>query len=290
MDAFPAFVPLAGARVVVAGEGEAADAKARLFDGSPAELVRVAGGAALRPDAYTGARLAFIAGDEAWSRRAAAAARAAGAWVNAVDRPELCDFNTPGIVDRGAVVGAVGTVGAAPVLAVRLRQEWEARWPAGLGGMARLMGALRPAVREAAADWAERRRLLGALMTGPWADAAIAGDAVEAERLAREALAAGRLGDAPRAAILLIDVPGEPDLLTLRAARALGAADRLVLAGDIAAAVLDLARRDAPREPWTGDVAALAAWRAAGESVAVLASPDSVGRALLARDEPLTSL
>ena len=177
MDAFPAFVPLAGARVVVAGEGEAADAKARLFDGSPADLVRVAGDAALTSEAYRGARLVFVAGDEAWSRAAAAAARTAGAWVNAVDRPELCDFNTPGIIDRGAVVGAVGTVGAAPVLAVRLRQEWESRWPAGLGDLALLMRALRPAIREAAADWAERRRLLSALMRGRWADAALAGDA-----------------------------------------------------------------------------------------------------------------
>ena len=290
MDAFPAFVPLAGARVVVAGEGEAADAKARLFAGSPAELVRVAGDDALRPDAYAGARLAFIAGEEAWSRRAAEAARTAGAWVNAVDRPELCDFNTPGIVDRGAVVGAVGTVGAAPVLAVRLRQELEVRWPAGLGGVARLMGALRPAIREAAADWAERRRLLTALMRGPWADAALAGDAAGAERLAREALASGALEPGGAGVIVLVEVPAEPDLLTLRAVRALGAADRLVLAGPVDAAVLDLARRDAPREPWTGDVVPLSAWRAAGESVAVLAAPESVRRALAALGVPVTLL
>lgn len=282
MDAFPAFVPLAGARVVVAGEGEAAEAKARLFDGSPAGLVRVAGDDALRPEVYAGARLAFIAGDEAWSRRAAAAARATGAWVNAVDRPELCDFNTPGIVDRGAVVGAVGTVGAAPVLAVHLRQEWEQRWPQGLGGVARLMGALRPAVREVAADWAERRRLLSALMRGPWADAALAGDAAGAERLAHEALAAGALGARPPGAIVLVDVPSEPDLLTLRAARTLGAADRLVVAGEVEAAVLDHARRDAPRERWTGDAAPLVAWRAAGERVAVLGRGADLRRALAA--------
>ena len=283
MDAFPAFVPLAGARVVVAGEGEAADAKARLFDGSPAALVRVAGDEALRPEAYAGTRLAFIAGDEAWSRRAAAAARAAGAWVNAVDRPELCDFNTPGIVDRGAVVGAVGTVGAAPVLAVRLRQELEARWPAGLGGLARLMGALRPAIREAAPDWAERRRLLTALMRGPWAEAALAGDAVGAERSARAALRSGALGRGAAGAVVLVDVPAESDRMTLRAARALGAADRLVLAGPVAPAVLDLARRDAPREPWVGGADALWAWRDAGEVVAVLAAPADAAQALRAR-------
>ena len=41
MDHFPAFLPLAGRRVVIVGSGEAADAKARLFDGSPAVLVRL---------------------------------------------------------------------------------------------------------------------------------------------------------------------------------------------------------------------------------------------------------
>ena len=280
MDAFPAFVPLAGARVVVAGEGEAADAKARLFDGSPADLVRVAGDAALTSEAYRGARLAFVAGDEAWSRAAAAAARTAGAWVNAVDRPELCDFNTPGIIDRGAVVGAVGTVGAAPVLAVRLRQEWESRWPAGLGDLALLMRALRPAIREAAADWAERRRLLSALMRGRWADAALAGDAALAEGLAREALASGALTTARTGDVTLVELPSEPDLLTLRAARALGAADRLVLVGEVPSAVLDLARRDAPREAWDGAAASLLAWRDAGEAVAVTGATAAVARAL----------
>ncbi len=285
MDAFPAFVPLAGARVVVAGEGEAADAKARLFDGSPAELVRVAGEAALDPAAYAGARIVFVAGDEAWSRAAADAARAAGAWVNAVDRPELCDFNTPGVIDRGAVVGAVGTVGAAPVLAVRLRQEIEARWPRGLGGVAELMRALRPAIREGAADWAERRRLLAALMRGPWAEAALDRRPAEAERLARAALEAGTLGKAA-GAILLVAVPNPADLLTLRAARLLGAADRLVLAGAVAPEVLDLARRDAPREPWTGDTAPLLAALAAREITAVAGSVATVGAALDAAGLP----
>lgn len=282
MDAFPAFVPLAGARVVVAGEGEAADAKARLFEGSPAELVRVAGAAALRPEAYAGARLAFVAGEPGWSAAAAAAAREAGAWVNAVDRPELCDFNTPGIVDRGAVVGAVGTAGAAPVLAVRLRQEIEARWPPGLGGLARLMEALRQEVRDAADDWAERRRLLAALTAGPWAEAALAGEAEAAERLAREALEAGELGADAAGAVWVMPASSEPDLLSVRDARTLGRADRLVIAGHVDAGVLDLARRDAPREPWTGDAAPLLDWRAAGETVVVVGEVAEVREALRA--------
>ncbi len=282
MDAFPAFVPLAGARVVIAGEGEAADAKARLFDGSPAELVRVTGADALSPDAYAGARLAFIAGDAAWSARAAEAARAAGAWVNAVDRPELCDFNTPGIVDRGAVVGAVGTAGAAPVLAVRLRQEIEARWPQGLGGLARLLEALRPEIRDATDDWAERRRLLAALLAGPWAEAALAGEAEAAERLARDAMEAGELGGGAAGSVWVMPASSEPDMLSVRDARTLGRADRLVIAGHVDPGLLDLARRDAPREPWTGDAGPLLEWRAAGETVVVVGEVEPVREALRA--------
>ena len=64
MDAFPAFFPLAGKTVVIVGAGEAADAKARLFDGSPAAVVRIEGEAALNPKSYEGAALAFVASDD----------------------------------------------------------------------------------------------------------------------------------------------------------------------------------------------------------------------------------
>ncbi len=118
MDIFPAFYPLTGRRVVIAGEGEPAESKARLFDGSPAEVVRLTGDQALDPSAYAGAAIIFIASwDEAFALAATAAARTAGAPVNVVDRPAMSDFHTPAIIDRGAVVAAIGTGGGAPVLA-----------------------------------------------------------------------------------------------------------------------------------------------------------------------------
>ncbi|HEY2178762.1 MAG TPA: NAD(P)-dependent oxidoreductase, partial [Caulobacteraceae bacterium] len=93
MDAFPAFFPLNGRRVVIAGEGEPAAARARLFAGSPAEVVRVEGQAALGPEAYDGAHLVFIAShDDAFALAAAAAARSSGAPINVFDRPALSDF------------------------------------------------------------------------------------------------------------------------------------------------------------------------------------------------------
>jgi precorrin-2 dehydrogenase/sirohydrochlorin ferrochelatase len=139
MDAFPAFFPLAGRRIVIAGEGDAADAKARLFDGSPATVARLNPAEALTPGAYAGAALAFVAGgDETFVTGAAAAARAAGIPVNVVDHPALCDFITPAVVDRGEVVAAVGTTGAAPMLAALLRNDLEAAIPEGAGRVAAL--------------------------------------------------------------------------------------------------------------------------------------------------------
>ena len=109
MESFPAYFPLAGRRVVIVGSGEMADGKARLFEGSPAEVVRLDDGRAFDPETYRGAVLAFIAGEnEAFDAAAAAAAREAGVPVNVVDRPALCDFFTPALVDRGEVVVANG--------------------------------------------------------------------------------------------------------------------------------------------------------------------------------------
>src|SRR5260221_13670084 len=102
MEAFPAFFPLAGRRVVIAGEGEGAEAKLRLFAGSPAKVERLAGADAGEPARYAGAALAFVAStDSAFREAAAAAARKAGGPGNGVDFPPLCGFHTPAVVDRG---------------------------------------------------------------------------------------------------------------------------------------------------------------------------------------------
>ena len=191
MEVFLAAFPLEGVRVAVAGEGEAADAKARLFDGSPARLIRIPADRAEEKASYAGARLAFVALEGEAAARAAGAARATGALVNVVDRPELCDFHTPALIDRGAVVGAIATGGAAPVLAAELRSEIEARWPERLGALAEVIATLRDEVRTALPDPAARRAWLRReLIDGPAASLALAGDRAGALAEAR-----GRLGD-----------------------------------------------------------------------------------------------
>ena len=187
MHTFPAFYPLAGRVIAIAGTGEAADAKVRLFDGSPATLRLLEGEAALSVDGYAGALLAFIASpDAAFAEAAAKAARAAHVPVNVVDRPTLCDFTTPAVIDRGEVVAAIGTGGASPMLATLLRQDIEARVPQGAGRVAALFGALQDEVRAAHPQVHRRRAFLRAALTGPAARAAQAGNMAQAATLLRE--------------------------------------------------------------------------------------------------------
>ena len=245
MDAFPAYFPLAGAKIVVAGSGEGAEAKARLFDGSPARLVRVEGPEAFLAGTYAGASLVFVASpDDLFVQAAVTAARAAHVPVNVVDRPSLCDFTTPAVIDRGEVVAAVGTGGASPMLATLLRNTIEARIPEGTGRIAALFRKMQDEVREALPDLPRRRTFLRKALEGPAADAALAGNMEAAEALLRQALSE----DGPQAGRLqFVAGRGPADLLTLRASRVLAAADVLVVPPDADRDVLGLARRDAER-------------------------------------------
>ena len=194
MDSFPAFFPLAGRRVVIVGAGVFADGKAQLFEGSPAEVARIADDdRALDPETYRGAALAFIGSeDDAFAEAAVRAARQAGVPVNAVDRPALCDFFTPALVDRGQVVAAVGTGGASPVLAQELRKALERAVPEGVGRVAGMLQDCRQETRQLFPDMTARRVFVAGVLEGPAAAAALAGDMDEARRRLREALDAAR--------------------------------------------------------------------------------------------------
>ncbi|MEG3597956.1 MAG: NAD(P)-dependent oxidoreductase, partial [Pseudomonadota bacterium] len=114
MHSLPLFHRIAGARVVVGGEGDMAAAKAR--------LVERAGGVTCAETEAHHARLAFVALED--SRAAEAAAlrlKRMGLLVNVADRPELCDFTLPSLLDRDPVLVAVSTGGASAGLAKHLR-------------------------------------------------------------------------------------------------------------------------------------------------------------------------
>jgi uroporphyrin-III C-methyltransferase/precorrin-2 dehydrogenase/sirohydrochlorin ferrochelatase len=201
----------------------------------------------LKADLADAVAVVSAAGD-ALDAQIAARARRHRIPVNVVDRPELSTFIFPAVVDRGEVVVAIGTGGASPVLARRLRELIEALLPTRIGELAQLIGRHRR--RFAAVPRAlSPRRFWENIIAGPIAEAVLAGRSDEAE--AR--LVAAIDGDGARESsagkaetVFLVGAgPGDPDLLTLRALHALADADVVFYDELVMPAVLDRARRDA---------------------------------------------
>src|SRR5687767_6114082 len=233
----------AGARVTVAADTPSADLLAAVAD-TPAELVRDA----LSLHYFASAELVFGAtGNEAADRIVAERARAAGKLVNIVDRPEFSDFTMPAIVDRGDIVVAVSTHGASPVLAQRVRAAIESVLPPGLGRLAQFAQRFRAALQARIGKNAARRRFWDQILSGPIAAAVLAGDEKRATRDLIRAVNRGEPNAETGRVSLVGAGPGDPELLTLRAARALREADVIVYDKLVDPAVLEYARRDARR-------------------------------------------
>ena len=261
---FPAFHKVDGRRVVVVGGGAMAAGKVRLLAETKAEIVVFAEtldketGADLiaahadwrarlptRAD-FDGAALAFAAtGSEAGDREVWALAHQAGVPVNVVDRPELCDFFTPALVNRAPLAVAVGTEGVAPVLSRHVRARIEGLLAPAFGDLAALAARLRARVKEKRATVADRRRFWARFFSGAIAENVFAGrlDAAEAEAL--RILDGG--ASHPGHVSLVGAGPGAEDLLTLRAQRALQEADVIVYDKLVPEAVVAQGRREARR-------------------------------------------
>lgn len=224
--ALPIFLAVAGRPVVLVGEGEAAAAKRRVLERAGAIIVS---------EDHVAARIAIVIDDD----DAVARLKARGVLVNAVDRPALCDFTLPAIVDRAPVLVAVGTGGASAGLAAALRQRIEAWLPPGLGALAMKLRDARDAIRSRFPDSGNRRRALGAaLSAGGALDPLGAPDVT--------AWLAGSGEEAGEVVHIVLSSP-DPDEITVRAARLLALADRVHHAADVPPAILDRARADAPR-------------------------------------------
>jgi len=276
MKTFPMFLRMQGRSVVICGGGEEAARKARLVLKTEAEIVivaheldpelagMVASGRARQlsaPEAGTfdKAALAFIAtGCPAADAACADLARAAGAVVNVVDRPEMCDAFTPSIVDRDPVVVAIGTEGAAPVLGRAIKTEVETMLAPRLGSFVALAGRMREAVAERIPH-AARRGFWEWAFTGEAFSAHLDGRERAAAEILKAAIAEGRTPE-PKGHIALVGAgPGARDLLTLRAVQRLQQADVIFYDRLVDPEVLELARRDADRV-YVGKAVGACAW------------------------------
>jgi len=244
----PLFFDFAGRRVVVVGVGAMADRRA--------ELARSAGAAVFQLEAVSaadlkGAAAVFVAtGDLDRDSDARRAAKQAGVPVNVADRPALSDFILPAIIDRDEVVVAVSTGGTSPSLATLLRGRIEALLPERIGALARLAQSFRAQAKALISDPASRRHFWRHLVEGPAARLVLAGKEADARRVAL-----ADLDDARRAlktigsAHIVGAGPGDPDLLTLRAAQLLQEADAILHDELVPPAILNRARREAELVP-----------------------------------------
>lgn len=263
MEHFPIFLATRGRRIVLSGGGEAALAKLRLLLKSSAEIIvhapkpaeEIAVWAAsqqitlirapLKEGDVRGAALFYAADeDEAEDARTAAIAAAEGALVNVVDNLEASAFITPAIVDRDPVTVAIGTEGAAPVLARAIKADLEARLPATLGPLARIGKGFRKVAEALPFGRARRDFWRDYYFTaGPRA----IDNGEDATRAALDDLLQDHLTRATRPGhVAFVGAgPGDPELLTLKARRALDEADVVIHDRLVAAPILELARREA---------------------------------------------
>lgn len=270
MRTFPLFVSFDGKPPLVVGGGSLAAVKARLLlmradrvdvaaetlDPELSDLVAQGRAVQVAPapgaDEIRGRSLVAAATEnDAEDARVAEIARALGVPVNVPDRPALCTALLPAIVDRGELTVAIGTSAAAPVLAQLLRARLEHELHPRLGELARLAGTFRDRVAGVLPEGPRRRRLWEAIFDGPAADAMLQGDETLARELIdmeieRAAVAGDQGALAPQGRVVLVGAgPGDPELLTMKAIRALKAADVVFHDKLVGEGVLELARREA---------------------------------------------
>ncbi|MFM9853791.1 MAG: NAD(P)-dependent oxidoreductase [Sphingomonadaceae bacterium] len=233
MHSLPLFIRLHNRPVILLGHGDGADAKRRILERAGATII----------DEQGDATFAIVAIEEEGEARAATARlKSRGILVNAVDRPQLCDFTLPAIIDRNPVIIAIGTGGASAGLAKALRQRLEAMLPATLGHVATTLKSLRASLRMRWPDARDRRQVIDSAFTagGPLDPfSPLEPDSVERWL--------DNTGAAEAALHKLIITSDNPDDLTLKQARLLGQADTIYHRRDIALAILTRARADAVR-------------------------------------------
>jgi len=264
MKHFPIFLAVEGRRIVLSGGGDAALAKLRLLMKTEAQLTVIAAEVAddirkwadqgklqiiartMQPGDALGAALFYAANeDDAEDVRVSAMAHAEGALVNIVDNLADSAFITPAIVDRDPVTVAIGTEGAAPVLARAIKADLEARLPVSLGILARIGKTFRHAA-EVLPMGRKRREFWSAFYFGSGPKAlASHGEAAVIPAL-ETLLDAHVMQTAKAGSVDLVGAgPGDPELLTLKARNALDKADVVIHDRLVTGEILELARREA---------------------------------------------
>ena len=265
----PLFHKLDGRKVVLAGATEGALWKAELLAAAGAQLHVFADGnaglfsglaqgeAGTRTHVHdrawqagdlTDAAIAVADIDDADAIRAfVAAARQAGVPVNIVDKPEHCDFAFGALVNRSPLIVAVSTDGAAPVFGQAIRTKIEALLPAGLKNWAQAAADWRPSVQARELPFPLRRAFWELFAGRAMAEPDRAPNSQDEAELFARLTQIEAAHDGKGRVTLVGAGPGDPELLTLKAIRALQSADIILYDDLVSPGVLELARREAKR-------------------------------------------
>ena len=297
----PIFLALAGKRALVAGNGApvawkaellaAAGADVAVFAERPCEELRTIAAKASRAaislqqrawrnEDFAGAAVA-VGGfeDAAEAERFSGAARAAGVPVNVIDRPAYCDFSFGAIVNRSPLVIGISTDGAAPVFGQAIRAKLETMIPRGFARWADAARRWRQAVQSSGLSASGRRRFWQAFAAFALSNPRREPAAADFDALLRNTEDQATAAEA--GSITLVGAgPGDAELLTLRAVRALQSADVILIDDLLAPDILDVARREAKtvlvgKTDKQDEVALLIALAKAGRRVVRLKGPGS---------------
>lgn len=240
----PVFFKLQGKRAIVAGGSDAAAWKAELLAAAGADVHVCKTG--WTPDSLAGAAIAICdAETEGEAQAFYDAAHEAGVPVNVIDKPAWCDFQFGSIVNRSPAVIAISTDGAAPILGQAIRRRIETLIPPALADWAGIAREIRETVTARLAAGAQRRAFWERFTDRAFGPAP---SLTAADELAGEAVSIAAGLDAEKGRVTLVGAgPGDAELLTLKAVRALQAADVILFDDLVSDDVLELARREAKR-------------------------------------------
>jgi len=273
MRYLPVFLDLQTGLVALVGQGELARAKLRALVAAgarirwystegehdaqglePGQLARIefAKGDPLTAD-LTGVVAVFCAGAGDIGVAMSLRAKSVGLPVNVMDDLAHSTFIFPAIVDRGDVVVAIGTGGTSPVVARRVRERIEAVLPARIGDLAKFIGRFRKSIHARIPEMPLRRRFWERVIDGPIGALVLSGHKDDAEAALKQianpsAFAGAEASGKARGHVTLVGAgPGDPDLLTIKALRALQDADVVFYDELVSPEILDRIRRDAAR-------------------------------------------
>lgn len=260
LEQIPLFHHLLGAKIVVAGQSEGAIWKAELLAAtgakvqfiSPIKLSEIQEKIIAentniefinRPwhaDDLIGAKLGICGSvDDDDARAFVEAAKSNNIPVNIIDRPEFCDFQFGAIVNRSPLVIGIATNGASPAIGQKIRGQLEQMLPAPIANWLELARQWRPKIKEKSLEFSQRRAFWH-----NFADFALANPTSAPETKSFDDFLEVQRQTIGK--VFLVGAgPGDAELLTLKAVRALQSADIILFDDLVEANILDFARREA---------------------------------------------